>query len=54
MDEEDKLNYDSKIYIKNDFTVEYLKRLGFEWSDIGFEYVKGYIEYFREIGYFEE
>lgn len=53
MDNEDKLNYDSNIRIENDFTVQYLKRLGFEWSDIDFEYIKKYIEYFREIGYLE-
>ena len=53
MDEDDKLNYDSNIRIENDFTVEYLRKLGFEWSDIDFEYIKKYIEYFREIGYLE-
>ena len=37
----------------DDFTVEYLRKLGFEWSDIDFEYIKRYIEYFREIGYLE-
>lgn len=53
MDEDDKLNYDSNIRIENDFTVEYLRKLGFEWSDIDFEYIKRYIEYFRNIGYLE-
>ena len=41
------------IRIENDFTVEYLRKLGFEWSDIDFEYIKRYIEYFRNIGYLE-
>ena len=54
MDENDQLNYDSNIRIENDFTVEYLKSLGFEWSDIDFEYMKKYVEYFREIGLLEE
>jgi len=53
MDEDDKLNYDSNIRIENDFTVEYLRKLGFEWSNIDFEYIKRYIEYFRNIGYLE-
>ena len=52
MDENDQLNYDSNIRIENDFTVQYLKNLGFEWSDIDIEYMQKYIEYFREIGYF--
>lgn len=50
MDENDQLNYDSNIRIKNDFTVQYLKNLGFEWSDIGIDYLRKYIEYFRKIG----
>ena len=51
MDENDKLNYDSNIRIENDYTVEYLKRLGFEWSDIDIEYLRKYVEYFKRIGY---
>lgn len=51
MDENEHLNYDSNIRIENDFTVEYLKNLGFEWSDIGIEYLRKYINYFREIEY---
>lgn len=51
MNEEDKLVYDSNIRLENDFTVEYLKRLGFEWSDIDFDYIKIYVDYFRSIGY---
>ena len=53
MDENEQLNYDSNIRIENDFTVEYLRRLGFEWNDIDFEYIKKYIEYFRNIGFLE-
>ena len=53
MDEKGQLIYDSNIRIINDFTVEFLKRTGFEWSQIDFDYVKGYIEYFRNIGYLE-
>lgn len=52
MDENDQLNYDSNIRIENDFTVQYLKQLGFEWSDIGIDYLRKYVEYFKKIGYF--
>lgn len=51
MDENGKLIYDSNIKIHNEFTVEYLKTLGFAWSDIDFAYMKGYVEYFRKIKY---
>ena len=54
MDENDRLNYDSKIHVVNDFTVEYLKMLGFEWSEIGFDYVQQYIHYFENLGYLEK
>ena len=50
---ERKLDYSSKIEISSDFTIEYLKRLGFEWPDIDYEYIRRYIEYFEEIGYWE-
>lgn len=53
MDADDWLNYDSKIRIENDFTVEYLRRLGFEWPEIGLEYLRNYVNYFRKIGYLE-
>ena len=50
MDENDRMNDESNIHIENSFTVDYLKQLGFEWNDIGFEYLKKYVEYFRKIG----
>ncbi len=53
MDNNDKLKYDSNIRIENDFTEKYLQNLGFEWSDIGFEYIEKYVNYFRKIGYLE-
>lgn len=52
IDENDRLNYDSNIRIENDFTVQYLKMLGFEWKDIDIDYLRKYIEYFKKIGYF--
>lgn len=51
MDEEGNINYETNIYIQNDFTIRYLKQLGFEWTKIDYEYVKGYIEYFKEKGF---
>lgn len=53
MDADDRLNYDSKIRIENGFTIEYLRRLGFEWPEIGLEYLRNYVNYFRKIGYLE-
>ena len=53
MDENEQLNYDSNIRIENDFTVQYLKILGFEWTEIGIEYLEKYVEHFRKIGYME-
>lgn len=54
MDENDKLNYDSNIRIENDFTVQYLKILGFEWPDIDLEYMRKYVEYFKKMEYIGE
>lgn len=51
MDENDQLSYDSNIRIENDFTVQYLKSLGFEWADIGMDYLRKYVAYFKKIGY---
>ncbi len=51
MDENDQLNYDSNIRIENDFTVEYLRKLGFKWADIDIDYLRKYVDYFRNIGY---
>lgn len=53
MDGEGRLAYDSNIRIVNDFTVYFLRKVGFEWPQIDFEYIKRYIEYFRSLGYFE-
>lgn len=51
LDEQDHLNYDSNIRIKNAYTEEYLYRLGFAWGEIGLEYLRRYTEYFKQIGY---
>ena len=49
--ENNKLDYSSKIVLDNQFSVDYLKKLQFEWNHIDFEYIKKYIEYFRKIGF---
>lgn len=51
MDEDGKLLYDTNIHIENDFTVWFLKLVGFEWNETDYEYIRGYIEYFRKIGF---
>ncbi len=51
MDENSRLNYDSSIHILNDFTVQYLRQFGFEWSEIDRGYLERYVEYFRKIGF---
>ena len=53
MDEEGRLVYDSNIHIENEFTVWFLKLVGFEWNEIDYEYIRGYLEYFRKIGVLE-
>ncbi len=51
VDEEGRLSYETNIHIKNEFTISYLKQLGFTWSEIDFEYIKGCLDYFRRLGY---
>lgn len=53
LDENDHLNYVSNIHIEETFTENRLKQLGFEWSEIGLEYLRKYAAYFRGIGYWE-
>ena len=53
MDEAGNLVYDSNIHILNEFTVWFMRQCGFEWAEIDYDYVKGYVDYFRNLGYFE-
>ena len=53
LDEKDQLQYDTHIHIENGFTVQYLKSLGFQWPEIDYAYVEGYLRYFTQLGYFE-
>ena len=51
MDEHGELVYDSNIRIQNEFTVWFLKKTGFEWKKTDEEYIRGYVEYFRKLGF---
>lgn len=53
MDETGKLVYDTNIRILNDFTVWFMEKVGFIWTKIDFDYIRGYIDYFRNLGYLE-
>lgn len=53
MDSNGRLNYESNIHVESEFTEEYLRRLGFNWSEIGTQYLRKYVEYFKKIGYWE-
>ena len=52
LDDTGKLVYDSNIHIRNSFTVWFLEKLGFWWAKIDLDYVQGYLNYFRKLGYF--
>lgn len=51
MDEQGRLVYPDNNRIVNKFTVWFLRKVGFQWNEIDMVYMKGYINYFREIGY---
>ncbi len=53
MDSHGRLIYDSNIHIKNDFSCQFMSKIGFEWTDIDESYIKSYIDYFKELGYFK-
>ncbi len=53
MDEQGRLVYDSNIRIENNFTLWFLRKVGFEWNETDTKYISGYIDYFRKIGYLE-
>lgn len=52
LDDSGKLVYDSNIHIRNQFTVWFMEKLGFQWAKIDYDYVSGYLNYFRNLGYF--
>lgn len=51
LNQEDLLQYDSNIRIENSFTVQYLRSIGFEWPEIDYAYIEGYLRYFEKLGY---
>ena len=51
MDADGTLIYDSNIHIKNDYTVWFMARTGFEWNEIDGDYIRGYLDYFRKAGF---
>ena len=51
LDESNRLVFNSDIHIQTDFTVDYLKALGFLWPKLTREYIKKYVDYFKNIGY---
>lgn len=53
LDENNLLSYENGTQISVDFTVAYLRGLGFEWPVIDWKYLQKYINYFRRIGYFK-
>lgn len=51
LDNEHRLIYTSNVRVKYDFSEAYLNAIGFYWSNIDENYVKKYINYFKEIGF---
>lgn len=49
LDNSKNLLYETNIKINSDFTIEYLRKLNFEWPNINKKYLEKYIEYFRKI-----
>lgn len=45
MGKDKKVNYGSNIKIKSDFSIAYLKKLGFKWPKITVDYLKKYINF---------
>lgn len=50
-DSDGKLLRETKIKFNCDFTVDYLKRTGFNWPEINEEYIIKFLKYFKENGY---
>lgn len=51
LNQDDTMQFDSNIHIENDFTVQYLRSIGFEWPEIDYAYIEGYLQYFEKLGY---
>lgn len=53
MDDNGRLVYDTNIHIVKDITINYLRKLGFEWTEINVDYLSRYIDYFKGLGFWE-
>ncbi|MBQ9298122.1 MAG: amino acid adenylation domain-containing protein [Clostridia bacterium] len=53
LDKNYKLEYDSNIMLKSDFTKYVLSLLGFNWPYINDEYIYKYLKFFKDTGYFD-
>lgn len=45
------LSFENSIHLENDFSVWFLEKCGFTWNAVDERYLKGYIDYFRKMGY---
>ena len=52
LDENKKLVYESNVKIESEFSKNILKKLGFEWPYIDKTYIRNYLKYLTDIGYF--
>lgn len=53
LDNDKNLNLINTILPQSDFTETYLKYLNFSWPEINYDYIKKYIDYFKNIKYLE-
>ena len=51
LDDNKKLIYTSRIRLNNDFSAKFLSCIGFDWQPIDKEYIKKYLNYFKDIGF---
>ena len=54
LDENDQLSFSASIYGESKYTARYLQAIGFEWGEIGLDYLRKYVKYFEDIGYLEK
>lgn len=52
-DNKKQLVYESNITLNNDFTNEFLHKVGFDWPEIDKEYIFKYLDYLKSIHYIE-
>ncbi len=52
LNKDKKLVYESNIKIKSDFSKLVLEKIGFEWPYIDVRYIRNYLKYLADIGYF--